>query len=129
LTALASLPTLFIQFASYNHPVALPAPTALLWHVSCDSPVGNKIHNGETGMNTELQKNSMFVGNERRTFARFPVTSLELDLLQEQAFKTTCQEISDLYSMLRHKGIQGAQLHEVKTLSRDLGADLGRRTS
>jgi hypothetical protein len=77
----------------------------------------------------EPDKSSMYFGNERRTFARNQVTNLELELLQEQAFKTTCQEIADLYSMLRHKGIQGAQLDEVRTLSRDLGADWGRRSS
>jgi len=61
-------------------------------------------------MNPEKHKSSMFFGNERRTFARIPVATLELDLLQEQAFKTTCQEISDLYHMLQDKCSQSDQL-------------------
>jgi hypothetical protein len=62
-------------------------------------------------MNPEQHKSSMFFGNERRTFARIPVADLGLDLLQEQAFKTTCQEISDLYHMLQVKCSQGDPLH------------------
>jgi hypothetical protein len=65
----------------------------------------------ENTMNPEQRKNSMFIGNERRTFARIPVATLELDLLQEQEFKTTCQEISDLYHMLQVKCCQGDQFH------------------
>jgi len=62
-------------------------------------------------MNPEQQKSSMFFGNERRTFARIPVATLELDLLQEQAFKTCCQEISDLYHMLQVKCSQKDLYH------------------
>jgi len=62
-------------------------------------------------MNPEQQKCSIFFGSERRTFARIPAATLELDLLQKQAFKTACQEISDLYHMLQDKCSQSDQFH------------------
>jgi hypothetical protein len=77
----------------------------------------------------EPNESSMYYGSERRTITRNQTNTLELELLQEQTFKTACQEIADLYSMLRHKGIQGDQLDEIRTLTRDLGADWGRRSS
>lgn len=61
-------------------------------------------------MNPEAPQEMIFFGNERRTFPRPPLNTPESDLLKEQAFKTTCQEIVDLYSMLQHKSIQGNRL-------------------
>jgi hypothetical protein len=69
-------------------------------------------------MNPEAPQGNIYFGNDRRTFARPPVNTPESELLKEQALKTTCQEIVDLYSMLRHKSIHGTRLHGLNKESR-----------
>ncbi len=64
-------------------------------------------------MNNELKKSSIYFGNERRIFARIPVTILEPDCIKKQRFQTTCQEIVDLYNMLQHKCIYGSYVNEL----------------
>jgi hypothetical protein len=64
-------------------------------------------------MNNEQKINSMYVGNDRRIFARIPVTTLESDRIKELRFQTTCQEIVDLYNMLQHKCIYGSYVNEL----------------
>ncbi|MDA8431133.1 MAG: hypothetical protein M0T70_17910 [Geobacteraceae bacterium] len=61
-------------------------------------------------MNPEAPPETRFFGNERRTFPRLPLNTPEPELPGEQTFKTTCQEIVELYSMLRHKSIPGNRL-------------------
>lgn len=63
-------------------------------------------------MNPEPYAGRLFFGNERRTFVRIPVMAQELDLLPQQDFTASCQEIADLYSMLRHKCTQDELLLE-----------------
>jgi hypothetical protein len=57
-------------------------------------------------MNPEQQQSIQYFGNERRTFTRDEPITLELEYLREQMLQTTCQEIADLYTMLRHKCLQ-----------------------
>jgi len=64
-------------------------------------------------MNQHQQKNNLFIGDERRTFARNPAATHELEYLREQMLQTTCQEIADLYTMLRHKCTRDEQLLEL----------------
>jgi hypothetical protein len=64
-------------------------------------------------MNTESKKKIMYLGNDRRIFARMPATNLESDRIKEQRFQTTCQEIVDLYNMLQHKCIYGSYVNEL----------------
>jgi len=67
-------------------------------------------------MNTVPYAGSLFFGNERRTFVRIPVMALELDLLPQQAFTASCQEVADLYSMLQYKCIQDDQSQFPRTM-------------
>lgn len=64
-------------------------------------------------MNTEPKNKIMYVGNDRRIFARIPVTNLESDRIKEQRFQTTCEEIVELYNMLQHKCIYGSRVNEL----------------
>ena len=64
-------------------------------------------------MNPESENKIMYVGNDRRIFARIPVTTLESDRIEELRFQTTCQEIVDLYNMLQHKCMYGSYLNEL----------------
>ncbi len=63
-------------------------------------------------MNSNQQKINLTCGNERRIFRRDDSITLELEYLREQLLQTTCQEIADLYTMLRHKCMQGEGLLE-----------------
>jgi len=63
-------------------------------------------------MNPDRQKNNLTCGIERRIFRRDDSITLELEYLREQLLQTTCQEIADLYTMLRHKCMQGDGLRE-----------------
>ena len=54
---------------------------------------------------------------------------MNTELLNEQAFKNSCQEIDDLYSLLRHKNIHVDHLDEFTKYQREHGEDLWRRTS
>jgi len=56
-------------------------------------------------MNPE-QHNSIQYFYERRIFTRDESITLELEYLREQMLQTTCQEIADLYTLLRRKCIQ-----------------------
>ena len=64
-------------------------------------------------MNPESKNKIMYAGNNRRIFARIPVTTLESDRIKELRFQTTCQEIVDLYNMLQHKCIYGSYVNEL----------------
>ena len=64
-------------------------------------------------MNTEPENKIIYAGNDRRIFARIPVTNLESDCSKEQRFQTSCQEIVDLYNMLQHKCIYGSYVNEL----------------
>lgn len=64
-------------------------------------------------MNPAPQKNTIYAGIDQRIFARIPLTTLESERIKEQRFQTTCQEIVDLYGMLQHKCIYGAQVNEL----------------
>lgn len=56
-------------------------------------------------MNPE-QHNSIQYFGERRIFTRNDSITLELEYLREQMLQSTCQEIADLYTLLRHKCMQ-----------------------
>lgn len=64
-------------------------------------------------MNPEPHNNSIYTGHEQRIFARMPLPTPESEGSREQRFQTTCQEIVDLYSMLQHKCIYGAQVNDL----------------
>jgi len=64
-------------------------------------------------MNPEPENKIIYVGNDRRIFARIPVPTQESDCSKEQRFQTTCQEIVDLYNMLQHKCIYGSYVNEL----------------